>query len=52
MVPALGGQGGHVPTLEIIWVGFAHPKFPFLERIWMTNAHPEFCAKTVLYDDK
>jgi len=29
--PALGGQGGRVPTLEIIWVGIAHPKFPSLE---------------------
>jgi len=29
--PALGGQGGRVPTLEIIWVGIAHPEFPSLE---------------------
>jgi len=29
--PALDGQGGRVPTLEIIWVGIAHPEFPSLE---------------------
>jgi len=23
--------GGHAPTLEIIWVGIAHPEFPVLE---------------------
>jgi len=26
--PALGGQGGRGPNLEIIWVGMAHPEFP------------------------
>jgi len=26
VTPALGGQGGHKPTLKIIWVGIAHPK--------------------------
>jgi len=51
-VPALGGQGGHVPTLEIMWMGIAHPEFPSLERVWVTTAHPGFCAKTVLYYDK
>jgi len=45
--PALGGQSGHAPTLEIIWVGIAHPEFPLLERVWMTTTHPGFCAKTV-----
>jgi len=45
--PALGGQGGHVPTLAIIWVGIAYPEFPSLERVWVTTAHPGFCAKTV-----
>jgi len=29
--PALSGQGGRVATLEIIWVGIAHPEFPSLE---------------------
>jgi len=48
----VGGQGGHVPTLEIFWVGIAHPEFPSLERVWVTTAHPGFCAKTVLYYDK
>jgi len=34
--PALGGQGGgREPTLEIIWVGIAHPEFPSLEIVWM-----------------
>jgi len=28
--PAPGGQGRHVPTLEIIWLGIAHPLFLFL----------------------
>jgi len=50
--PAPGGQGGHVPTLEIIWVGIAHPEFPSLERVWVTTAHPGYCAKTVAYYDK
>jgi len=50
--PAPGGQGGHVPTLEIIWVGIAHPEFPSLERVWVMAAHPVFCAKTILYYDK
>jgi len=48
----VGGQGEHVPTLEIIWEGVAHPEFPFLERVWVTTAHPGFCAKSVLYYDK
>jgi len=43
------GWAGHAPTLEIIWVGIAHPKFPSLEIIWVTTAHPRFCAKTVAY---
>jgi len=50
--PAVGGQGGHAPTLEIIWVGIAHPEFPSLEIIWVTTAHPGFFEKTVLYYDK
>jgi len=54
--PAVGGQGGHVPTLmptlEIIRVSIAHPEFPSLERVWVMTAHPGFCAKTVLYYDK
>jgi len=29
--PAPGGQGGHATTLEIIWVGIAHPGIPSLE---------------------
>jgi len=29
--PALGGQGGRVPTLEIICVGIANPEFPSLK---------------------
>jgi len=37
-----------VPTLEIIWVGIAHPEFPSLEIIWVTTAHPGFCAKTCI----
>jgi len=41
-VPA---QGGHVPTLEIIWGGMAHPEFSSLERVWVATAHPGFCAK-------
>jgi len=48
----LGEQGGHEPTLEIIWLGIAYPEFPFLERVWVTTAHPGFCAKTVMYYDK
>jgi len=51
-VPALGGQGGHAPTLEIIWVGIAHTEFPSLKRVWVTIAHPGICAKTVPYYDK
>jgi len=43
--PALGGQGGHVPTLEKIWVGIAHPTFPSLVGVWVTTTHPGFCAK-------
>jgi len=50
--PAVGGQGGHVPILEIIWVGIAHPEFPALERVWLTTAHPGICAKRVLYCEK
>jgi len=50
--PAVGGQGGHVPTLEIIWLGIAHSEFPILEKNWVTTAHPGFCPKTVLYYDK
>jgi len=49
--PALGGQGGRVPTLEIIWVGIAHPEFPSLEIVRMKTAHPGYCAKTVQYYD-
>jgi len=45
--PAVAGQGGHAPTLVIIWVGVAHPEFSSVEIIWVTTAHPGFCAKTV-----
>jgi len=31
--PAMGGQSGHVLTLEIIWVAIAHLEFPSLERV-------------------
>jgi len=49
--PALGGQGGHAPTLEeIIWVGIAHPEFPVLEWVCVTTAHAGFCVKTVAYN--
>jgi len=48
----VGGQGGHEPTLEKIWVGIAHPEFPALERVWLTTAHPGICAKRVLYCEK
>jgi len=51
-VPAVGEQGGHVPTLEVIWVCISHPEFLSLERVWVTTAHPGFCVKTVLYYDK
>jgi len=51
-VPAVGGQGGHVPTLEIIRVDIAHPEFPPLEKVWVSTALPGFCAKTVLYYEK
>jgi len=27
VTPALGRQGGHMPTLKMIWVGIAHPGF-------------------------
>jgi len=48
----MGGQGGHEPTLEKMWVGIAYAEFPCLEYVWMTTAHPGFCAKTVLYYDE
>jgi len=48
----VGWQGGHESTLEIIWVGIAHPEFPSLEIIWVTTAYPGFWAKNVLYYDK
>jgi len=47
--PAPGGQGWHVPTLEIFWVGIAHPEFPSLEIFLVRTAHPEFWAKTLRY---
>jgi len=50
--PTLVGQGGHVPTLEIIWVGIAHPELPSLKRVWLTTVHPGFLEKTVPYYDK
>jgi len=50
--PALGGQGGHAPTLNIIWLGIAHPEFHSLKKVWVTTAHPGFCAETVPYHDK
>jgi len=49
--PAVGGQGGHVPTLEIIWVGIAHPEYPSLEIVWVMSAHPGFGEKVVSYCD-
>jgi len=51
LAPALGGQGGHVPTLKIIWVGIAHPGFFSLERVLGRTAHPVFCLKMVPYCD-
>jgi len=46
--PALGGQGGHVPTLEKIWVGIAHPTFPSLVGVWVTTTHPGFLCKGIM----
>jgi len=38
--PALSGQGGHVPTLEIIKVGIAHPEFPSFGNILGEDCPP------------
>jgi len=53
--PPPGGQAGHVPTLEIIWEGIAHPEFTSLERVWVHDDCPPWilCKNSrLLYDDK
>jgi len=47
--PAPGGQGGHVPTLKVSWVGIAHPEFFCLKIARVRTAHLGFCAKTISY---
>jgi len=38
--PAPGGQWGHMPTLEIIWVCIAHPGFFFFGKSLSENCPP------------